>query len=177
MMFFEDVRTGATRALGSHTFTAADIKRFALAYDPQPFHTDEAAAEKSHFGGLCASGWHTLAVMMRLTVGSAERRSGGRDGGAAAGATEGEPALDRKTGTTAPQLGPSPGFDDLQWLRPVYAGDTISFATEVIEKRESRSRPGWGLVRFRTVGTNQHGAEVLTIIGNVFVERRGGAAG
>lgn len=166
MMYFEDVRTGARRDLGSHSFTAEDIRRFALAYDPQPFHTDEAAAAKSHFGGLCASGWHTLAVMMRLTVRSADEQPNGTAENALEGGTGG--------GAAAPQLGPSPGFDDLKWLRPVYAGDTITFTTEVIEKRDSRSRPGWGLVRFRTSGLNQHGAAVLTIIGNVFVQKRGG---
>ena len=174
MIRFEDVRTGATRELGSHIFTAVDIKRFALAYDPQPFHTDEVAAEKSHFGGLCASGWHTLAVMMRLTVRAADGQGGEPEAG-----TAGDRAPDSRApgGQASPQLGPSPGFDELKWLRPVYAGDTISFATEVIEKRESRSRPGWGLIRFRNTGVNQHGAEVLTIIGNVFVEMRGGEAG
>ena len=157
MSWFEDIVIGDKRELGGHNFSAEEIKRFANAFDPQPFHTDEAAAAKSHFGALCASGWHTLAIMMRLTLQARERQFD--DGGSVAGVSGG-------------RLGPSPGFDELKWLKPVYAGDTIAFASEIIEKRESRSRPGWGLIRFRNVGTNQHGAEVLTIVGAVYVEKR-----
>ncbi|MFZ0113114.1 MAG: MaoC/PaaZ C-terminal domain-containing protein, partial [Xanthobacteraceae bacterium] len=68
MNFFEDLRLGERRELGSHRFTAEDIKAFAIRYDPQAFHIDEAAAARSHFGALCASGWHTGAVCMRLIV-------------------------------------------------------------------------------------------------------------
>ncbi len=62
MRFFEDIEIGVTEQLGSYTFTAEEIKRFAAKYDPQPFHMDEKAAAESHFGALCASGWHTAAV-------------------------------------------------------------------------------------------------------------------
>ncbi len=168
MSFFEDIGTGGRREIGSHVFTAEEIKRFADAFDPQPFHTDEAAAAKSHFGALCASGWHTLAIMMRLTIDARERQLG------AAGAAGASPGGGSMAGA---RLGPSPGFDDLKWLKPVYAGDTITFSTEVIERHESRSRPGWGLIRFRNTGVNQHGAEVLTIVGAVYVEKRSVEAG
>jgi acyl dehydratase len=137
---------------------AEEIKRFAGAFDPQPFHTDEAAAEASHFGRLCASGWHTLAVWMKLNVREMQRRAGNGDGGRQA------------------RLGPSPGFDELKWLKPVYAGDTISFTTEVIAAKASRSRPGWGLVSIRNTGVNQRGETAISFIGHVFVERREKAA-
>ena len=166
MIWFEDIGTGGKRELGSHTFSVEEIKRFANAWDPQPFHTDEAAAAKSHFGALCASGWHTIAIMMRLTLHARERQLQPGGAGAAAGGS-----------MAGARLGPSPGFDDLKWLKPVYAGDTITFSTEVIEKRESRSRPDWGLIRFRNIGVNQDGAEVLTIVGAVYVEKRNGEAG
>ena len=82
MTFFEDIAVGERDEIGAHTFTAEEIKRFAFAFDPQPFHLDEAAAEASHFGGLCASGWHTLAVWMKLNVRALqqlrERARGGR---------------------------------------------------------------------------------------------------
>ncbi len=65
MKFFEDIRVGETADIGRHTFTAEDIKAFAARFDPQPFHVDEAAAARSHFGRLCASGWHTACVWMR----------------------------------------------------------------------------------------------------------------
>jgi acyl dehydratase len=69
-------------------------------------------------------------------------------------------------------LGPSPGFRDLQWLKPVYAGDTISYATEVVEKRPSLSRPQWGIMIARNTGANQHGEPVLAFVSTAFVERR-----
>ena len=156
MKFFEEIEIGERWELGGHSFSAEEIKRFAEAYDPQPFHLDEQAAEKSHFGKLCASGWHTLAVWMRLNVGDWKRRIGER-------AASGAPAA---------RIGPSPGFDDLQWLRPVYAGDTISYSCEVLGKHPSRSRPEWGLLSFRSSGRNQGGEEVVSFVGHVFVERR-----
>jgi acyl dehydratase len=157
MMFFEEVVVGEIADLGAHTFTAEEIKRFASAFDPQPFHLDEAAAEASHFGKLCASGWHTLAVWMRLNVRRLQQLSDGR---AAAG-------------LAAARLGPSPGFEQLKWLRPVYVGDSVTFTTEVIAKRASRSRPGWGVVSMRSLGRNQAGEDVISFVGHVFVESRG----
>lgn len=156
MRFFEDIALGDRQRIGSHLFTAEEIKRFATAFDPQPFHTDEAEAENSHFGRLCASGWHTLAIWMKLNVREMNRRERERPPG----------------GAPAARIGPSPGFDELKWLKPVYAGDTISFETEVIAKKASRSKPEWGLVTFRNIGLNQHGETAITFVGHVFVERR-----
>jgi acyl dehydratase len=155
MRFFEDTIVGERHELGSHTFTAEEIKRFAGAFDPQRFHTDEAAAEASHFGRLCASGWHTLAVWMKLNV----REMQGR-------------ATRERHGPRRARIGPSPGFDELKWLKPVYVGDTISFATEVIATKPSRSRPEWGLVSIRNTGVNQRGELAISFVGHVFVERR-----
>ncbi len=149
MKAFEDITIGDVSEFGSHTFTAAAIKRFARSYDPQPFHLDEAAAADGLFGALTASGWHTTAVMMKLI--------------AAAGATDGEDGA---------RLGPSPGFDDLSWLRPVFAGDTLTYRATVIGKRASRSRPGWGVVSSRFEAHNQNGEQVLELTGHDRVERR-----
>ena len=160
MKFFDDIAVGERYAIGSHTFTAAEIKRFAEAFDPQPFHMDEAAAEKSHFGRLCASGWHTMAVWMKLNVRETKRQD---DEIAARGAP-------------LAAVGPSPGFDALKWLKPVYAGDTIDFETEITAKKASRSRPRWGLVTFSNIGRNQNGEVVVSFTGHVFVERRDQAA-
>ena len=160
MKFFDDIEVGERVELGSHTFTADDIKRFARAYDPQPFHLDEAAAEKSHFRKLCASGWHTVAVWMKLNIRELTRQNETR---AAAG-------------ERIAQMGPSPGIDDLKWLKPVYAGDTVTYGLEISGKRESRSRPGWGLVSFANTGVNQKGEPVISFTGHVFVERREAAA-
>jgi acyl dehydratase len=158
MRYFDDVQVGDRMALGSHTFTAADIKTFAAQYDPQAFHMDEDAAAKSHFGALCASGWHTVGTWMRLRVLYGRKEDAER-------AARGEPIA---------KGGPSPGFRELKWLLPVYAGDTITYVSEVTEKRELRSKPGWGLVFARNTGTNQKGELVLSFIGSGFVERRPG---
>jgi acyl dehydratase len=160
MRYFDDIQVGDRMELGTHTFSAEDIKTFAAQYDPQAFHMDEAAAAQSHFGALCASGWHTIAVWMRLRVLYGRR----------------EDAERAARGEVIARLGPSPGFRELRWLRPVYAGDTITYLSEVAEKRASQSRPGWGLVFARNTGTNQKGELIMSFIGSGFVERRPGAA-
>ncbi len=156
MRFFDDIEVRWRRELGKHTFSAEEIKRLAQRYDPQPFHVDEDAAKQSHFGALCASGWHTAAVCMREIVDS----------------TKSLAADMIARGEKIANTGPSPGFTNLKWLKPVYVGDTISFASEVIEKRESESRPGWGVVKTRFSGRNQNGAPVYQFDGVVFIERR-----
>lgn len=156
MKYFEDIRVGDRYEVGRHTFTAADIKSFASRFDPQLFHLDDNAAARSHFGALCASGWHTAVAWMRLMV---EYR---RD----------EDAALRARGQGVGAVGPSPGFRDLQWLKPVYVDDTISYVSEVTEMRPSNSRPGWGLVTLRSTGVNQHGEAVISFVGTSFIERR-----
>jgi acyl dehydratase len=156
MKCFEDIAVGERTQFGRHTFTADEIKRFAAQFDPQPFHLDADAAARSHFGALIASGWHTVAVWVRLAM--LHRRA--------------EDEARRARGEPVAELGPSPGFRDLKWLEPVYAGDTVTFATEVVETRASKSRPGWGLVFARNTGTNQAGALVMSFIGTAFVARR-----
>jgi acyl dehydratase len=156
MYFFEDIEVGWRRELGKHTFTAEEIKRFASRYDPQRFHMDEEAAKQSQFGALCASGWHTAAVCMRMIVDSTKHL-------AADMAARGEKVA---------RTGPSPGFTGLKWMKPVYVGDTIAFTSEVIETRASESRPGWGIVKTRFSGRNQNGVPVYQFDGIAFVERR-----
>lgn len=155
----EDLVLNQRRELGSYTFTPDTIIPFARTYDPQPFHVDPEAAKRSHFGALCASGWHTAAAWMRALVADRER------------AREAAATL----GVAPAALGPSPGFRDLKWLKPVYAGDTVSFATTPVDKRASASRPGWGLVFSHNTGDNQHGERVFEFTGSVFWQRRPGA--
>ncbi len=71
--YLEDMPLNRTFDLGAHHFTRDDILRFARAFDPQPFHVDEAAAAQTHFGGLCASGWHTAAAWMKRMVAGRDR--------------------------------------------------------------------------------------------------------
>ena len=160
MKFFEDIAVGERVELGHHTFTAEAIKAFAGRFDPQLFHLDEAAAARSPFGALCASGWYTAAVWMRLMV-EYQRR---------------EDAARRERGEPVAELGPSPGFRELKWLKPVYVGDTIHYAMEILEARPSNSRPEWGLITLRNTGVNQKGEPVISFVSVVFVERRNTAA-
>ena len=159
MKYFEDIQVGDVFEVGRYTFTADSIKAFAVRFDPQPFHLDEAAAESSHFGALVASGWHTAAAWVRLLVDHRRRL-------AEAARARGEPVA---------AIGPALGFRDLKWLKPVYVGDTVEYKSEVIEMRLSESRPRVGLMTFRSTGVNQRGEPVLSLISTTFVERRGEA--
>lgn len=156
MKFFEDLKVGDIVTVGRHAFTADEIKAFARRFDPQLFHVDEAAAEKSHFGALCASGWHSAAVWMRLMV---DQRRG-----------EAEAALSR--GEKVPALGPALGLRDLKWLKPVYVGDVIDYKSEITELRTSNSRPGSGLMTILSSGVNQKGETVISFLSTTFVECR-----
>ena len=156
MGYFEDMEVGLRRDLGSFTFTGERIKAFASQFDPQPFHLDEEEGRKSLFGGLAASGWHVASVWMKLMVADSRRE-------AAEAVARGE-----KPG----MWGPSPGFRDMRWLKPVLAGDTVSYASEVESLRASRSRPEWGVMQVRNTGTNQRGELVFSYLGSVFVPRR-----
>jgi acyl dehydratase len=156
MKYFEDVRVGDTVEVGRHTFNAEEIKGFARRFDPQLFHLDEVAAERSHFGALCASGWHTAVVWMRLMV---DHRRGLAE-------------IARARGEPVAGIGPALGLRDLKWLKPVYVGDTIVYKTEVVETRLSSSRSGSGLMTILSTGVNQNGEPVISFLSTTFVERR-----
>jgi acyl dehydratase len=156
MRFFDDIAIGQRRELGSFVFTADAIKKFARQFDPQRFHLDEEEGRKSLFGGLAASGWHVGSVCMKLLVADGQRLA--------------KEALAR--GEKIAVWGPSPGFRDLRWIKPVLAGDTISFASEVESLRASDSRPEWGIVQARNTGTNQRGELAFSFLATGFVPRR-----
>lgn len=137
MLYFEDFEVGQRWQLGSHSFDAEAIIRFAREFDPQPFHLPGAEGARSAFGGgLVASGWHTASVGMRLLV-------------------EG---LLHQVATMG-----SPGVDELRWWVPVRPGDTVSLAIEVVEVRPSSKKPDRGAVTLRYALTNQRGEQVLTM--------------
>jgi acyl dehydratase len=138
MIWWEDFRVGDSTEMGRHTFTEDEILSFGREFDPQPFHTDPAAAGETVFGGLIASGWHTCSVGMRLMVQSYLART--------------------------VSLG-SPGIDDIRWLKPVRPGDTLVYRRTVVEARASTTRKGVGLVKHRWEAVNQHGELVLTMEG------------
>jgi acyl dehydratase len=160
MRFFEDIKIGQRRELGSFTFTAENIKAFAVKFDPQRFHLDEEEGRKSLFGGLAASGWHVGSVCMRLLVDDSQRQAGEM----------------MARGERVAVWGPSPGFRELRWIKPVLAGDTISFASEVEAMRSSESRPEWGILEARNSGTDQRGELVFSMLATAFVPRRNNTA-
>ena len=157
MKFFDDIQVGDVYDYGRHTFTAEAIKAFAVRFDPQAFHLDEDAAARSHFGALCASGWHTALVWMRLMIDYRRRM---------------DDAM-RARGEPVAGVGPALGFRELKWPRPVYVGDTVDYKSEVLELRLSNSRPRSGLMTFRSTGVNQNGEPVLSLVSTTFVARRG----
>lgn len=151
MSLDEFFRIGETINLGSHTFDAEAIKAFARKYDPQPFHVDEEAAMKSVFGSLCASGWHTAATWMKLSV-QARMDAGWTGPG------------------PVPEFGPSPGFKNLKWPKPVYAGETVTFMRTALSHRPLATRPGWRLLALRSEGVDSAGDKVLEFDSAVLVK-------
>ena len=147
--YWEDLEIDSVRELGSHTITREEIMDFARQFDPQPFHLDEQAAKESVFGGLCASGWHTCGLAMRLMVTNFLHE--------------------------AASLG-SPGLEDVRWLKPVFPGDTLSLRHAILAKRPMNSRPDVGLVRTRGMMFNQDQAQVLHMEGWAMFRRRTPAA-
>lgn len=143
--FFEDFKAGDKFTTGGVTLTDSAIIDFALRFDPQPFHIDVGAAAAGPFGGLTASGFHTLAAGFRQIV----------DAGILKGGSLG-----------------SPGFDELRWTKPVRAGDTIHVEGEVLEVRPSASKPDRGTARIRYAMINQAGETVLTMAAIHILKRR-----
>lgn len=153
--FFEDIAVGSVQFLGEKTFLADEIMDFARQWDPQTFHLDREAARQSHFGTLVASGWQTACEFMGCLVRA-------RTAMQAAGAVDGRIA----------RLGPSPGVEHLRWFQPTREGDTIRYYSQVKDKRESASRPGWGIVTSQGSGYNGRGERVFELTAAVFWERR-----
>ena len=139
IIHWEDFILGSVVELGSRQVTREEIIAFAAEFDPQPMHMDEEFARSTMLGGLAASGWHTCAMAMRLIVDGFMGQSD--------------------------SIG-SPGIDEVRWLKPVRPGDTITLRRTVLDTRPLRSRPEWGLVRFRFELVNQAG-EVVMIQENV----------
>jgi len=143
MEYFEELAVGDTASFGAYEVSREEILAFAGQYDPQPIHTDEAAAEESMFGGLIASGWHTAAMTMRLLVDHQLSASG------AMGAL---------------------GIDSLRWPTPVRPGDRLAVRTEVVEKEpvdEERGR-----VATEVVTTNGAEETVLSMVGQILWRRQ-----
>lgn len=154
--YFDEVAIGDVTELGAVEFTREEIRAFTSAFDPQSGQLEAAAEARRDPGAVTASGWHTACGWMALMVAHRRRLEA---------AAKGAPA---------PRIGVSPGFQDLRWLKPVLAGDRISYSSTVTGMKASASRPGWGLVFHHNAGVNQQGQKVFSFEGCVFWERRPG---
>lgn len=144
-LYFEDFHVGRRFATRGVTLTEAEIVDFAFKYDPQPFHIDKVAAAESPYGGLIASGFHTLSAAFRMVI--------------------------QENIFTACSMG-SPGMDELRWLKPVYPGDTLHAELEVAEAKPSSSRPDRGRVRIAYTIRNQNDEPVMTFTAQQIFKRR-----
>ena len=143
-LYLDDLHVGQTFSSGLYQMEEDRMKEFAQEFDPQPFHLDEEAGERSVFKGLAASGWHTAAATMRLMV------------------TGGLPIAGGLVGLGA----------DITWPRPTHPGDTLRVNSEVMEIKPSRSKPNQGIVTFRCVTVNQDGDEVQIMTTKTLVFKR-----
>ncbi|MEP3227501.1 MAG: MaoC family dehydratase [Parasphingorhabdus sp.] len=147
MLYYEDIQINVIQKYGSYEVTREEVIDFASKYDPQPFHLDEEAAAKTHFGRLSASGWHSAAMMMRMMV-------------------------DQMNANKQAGLG-SPGVENLRWLKPVYPGDTLRCEHVTLDKRRSESRPEMGIMKGLITVFNQHDEEVMTMESTGLIQVRG----
>lgn len=144
-IYWEDLQVGQVRQLGQIKPTREDIIAFAKQFDPQPFHLDDEAAKASVFGALCASGWHTCALAMRLMV------------------------TEFLCHTSS--MG-SPGLENIKWLKPVFPDDELRLQTTVLETKPMGKRPDIGMTRNLWEMFNQHGDKVLHMEGWGMFRRR-----
>jgi len=143
--YLDDLAIGDRFESGGYTFTESSIVDFAFLYDPQPFHIDRPTANASHFGGLIASGFHTLAVAFRLIY---------------------------QTGFVRDASMGGPGMDELRWLKPVRPGDTLRCRAEVVEVTPSRSKPDRGILKLALTALNQANEATMTVTFIILLKRQ-----
>jgi len=143
-LYLEDFMVGQRFISATHRIDADQIKAFALRFDPQPFHTDEVAAQVGFFHGLAASGWHTAAITMSLLVKSGMPIAGGLIGAGA----------------------------EIAWPRPVRPGDVLQVESEVLAVTPSRSKPERGMITVKSETRNQNGEVVQLLTSKMLVWRR-----
>ena len=143
-LYLDDLQVGQRFTSRSHALDEAQIKAFAAAFDPQPFHLDDEAAKGTLFAGLAASGWHTAAITMRLLVEGGAPIAGGVVGAGG----------------------------EIGWPRPTRPGDILQVESEVLEVTPSRSRPDRGMVTLRSETRNQRGEVVQILTAKLVGPRR-----
>ncbi len=144
VLYLDDLRVGQKFSSGTYRMEESRIKSFAEEFDPQPFHLDDSAGQKSVFRGLAASGWHTAAVTMRLLVTSGLPFAGGLVG-----------------------LG-----GEIAWAKPTRPGDTLRVESEILEIKPSRSKPNQGIVTVRSITLNQNGEQVQVLTTKILAFKR-----
>jgi acyl dehydratase len=142
---WEDFTAGSVESYGPRLVTREEIVAFASEFDPQPMHLDEEAARATLLGGLAASGWHSCAILMRMSCDWF--------------------MLDSSS------MG-SPGIEEVRWLRPLRPGDQVTLRRTVVETRASKSRPDMGIAKFKYELVNQNGEAVTTLTCNIMFGRR-----
>lgn len=147
MLYYEDIEIGTVQSFGAYRVTREEVIEFASKYDPQPFHLDDEAAAKTHFGKLSASGWHTGSMAMRMIVDNFKKHEQAGLG--------------------------SPGIDNLRWIKPVFPGDTLRCESQIISKRRSESRPEMGITIGQLTVFNQHDEPVMTMESTGLIAVRG----
>lgn len=145
-LFMEEITLGERIALGAHAFTRENMLAYSRRFDPVGFHVDDEAAKASPFGAITAAGLHTACAWMICYV---RTNTAARH----ALAAQGKPL---------PEVGPSPGLANMRWLKPVFAGDELTYFTTATAKRALASRPGWGMVSAYNEGINQRGELVFS---------------
>jgi acyl dehydratase len=143
--YFEDYLPGSVYEYGSLTVTEPEIIEFAKRFDPQSMHIDPEQAAQGRYGGIVASGWHTVGLAMRLFV---------------------DHYLSRVASLA------SPGVDEIRWPNPVRPGDTLRVRLSILETRPSRSKPDRGVIRTLIEALNQNDQLVLSMIGISILGRR-----
>lgn len=143
-LYLDDLRVGQRFTSATRAVNEAEIKSFAREYDPQPFHLDNEAAQATIFEGLAASGWHTMAMTMRLLVDGGMPIAGGIVGAGA----------------------------EITWPRPTRPGDVLHVESEVVEITPSRSKPDRGMVTMKSETRNQRGEVVQHFVGRIVVPKR-----
>ncbi len=140
----DDLQVGQRFTSGTRAVDEDEIKSFAREYDPQPFHLDHESAKATIFQGLAASGWHTMAMTMRLLVDGGMPIAGGIVGAGA----------------------------EITWPRPTRPGDILQVESEVMDVTPSRSKPDRGMVTMKSETKNQRGEVVQHFVGKIVVPRR-----
>ena len=154
-LFMEEITLDDRVALGSYSFSIENMLAYSRKFDPVGFHVDDAAGKASVYGAMTAAGLHVGCGWMACFI---ERNTAAR-------------AALEAVGKQLPEIGPSPGFKNMRWLKPVFAGDTLHYFTTATAKRPLASRPGWGVVSGYNEGMNQHGELVFSFESAVLTAR------